>query len=222
MMPSEDGGGTGDLFGSEEPARDELAPGAMVLRGFALPAEKAILMAVQVVATRSPFRHMTTPGGFRMSVAMTNCGELGWVTDRTGYRYDSRDPETGLPWPTMPTAFVELASNAASQAGFSGFVSDACLINRYEPGAKMSLHQDKDEHDFGQPIVSLSLGIPATFLFGGWQRADQALRVNLVHGDVVVWGGPARLRYHGVLPLKEAHHPLVGGHRINLTFRKAN
>lgn len=214
---------TGNLFGSEEePRREELGPGAMLLRRFVLPEENAILAGVQEVSARAPFRHMITPGGFRMSVAMTNCGGLGWVTDRTGYRYDSRDPESGSRWPAMPRAFLELAANAASQVGFSSFVPDACLINRYEPGAKMSLHQDKDEQDFAQPIVSVSLGIPAVFLFGGFKRADKTLRVKLLHGDVVVWGGPARLRYHGVLALKEAHHPLVGGHRINLTFRKAS
>lgn len=223
MMHNEGDRITGDLFGSEEEPRQELlGPGAMLLRGFAVQREAAILSAVQDVSARAPFRHMTTPGGFRMSVAMTNCGGFGWVTDRTGYRYDARDPESGLPWPAMPRVFFELAANASSQAGFSGFVPDACLINRYEPGAKMSLHQDKDEQDFGQPIVSVSLGIPAVFLFGGFQRTDKAVRVKLDHGDVVVWGGPARLRYHGVLALKEAHHPLVGGYRINLTFRKAS
>ncbi len=214
---------TGSLFGSdEELRREDLGPGAVLLRGFAAPQGAAILSAVEYVSSRAPFRHMVTPGGFRMSVAMTSCGGLGWVTDRTGYRYDSRDPESGLPWPGMPPVFSELASKAASEAGFAGFWADACLINRYEPGAKMSLHQDKDEKDFGQPIVSVSLGIPAVFLFGGFQRGDKARRVNLVHGDVVVWGGPARLRYHGVLALKEAHHPLAGGYRINLTFRKAS
>jgi alkylated DNA repair protein (DNA oxidative demethylase) len=165
---------------------------------------------------------MITPGGFRMSVAMANCGALGWVTDRTGYSYSSKDPLSGLPWPAMPPAFAQLAAKAASHASFEGFAPDACLINRYEPGAKMSLHQDKDEQDFTQPIVSVSLGIPAVFLFGGFKRTDKTLRVKLSHGDVVIWGGPARLRYHGVLALKEAHHPRVGGHRINLTFRKAS
>jgi alkylated DNA repair protein (DNA oxidative demethylase) len=156
-----------------------------------------------------------------MSVAMTNCGSLGWASNRTGYRYDAIDPESGLPWPQMPDAFLRLATSAAAQAGFSEYIPDACLINRYEPGAKLSLHQDKDEHDFDQPVVSVSLGLPAVFLFGGSRRDDKTMRVNLTHGDVVVWGGPARLRYHGVLPLKEGSHPLVGGHRLNLTFRKA-
>jgi alkylated DNA repair protein (DNA oxidative demethylase) len=214
---------TGNLFSSEaELPPVELGAGAVLLRGFALPKEAPILSAVQQVGALAPFRHMTTPGGFNMSVAMTNCGPLGWVTDRTGYRYAAHDPLRGSPWPPMPPAFVEFATDAASQAGFKGFVPDACLINRYEPGARMSLHQDKDEQDFTQPIVSVSLGIPAVFLFGGFKRTDKALRVELVHGDVVVWGGPARLRYHGVLAIKQAHHPLVGGYRINLTFRKAS
>ncbi len=210
---------TMNLFDNQ--AKVELGPGAMVLREFAVPHETAILSALEDVTSRAPFRHMITPGGYRMSVAMTNCGSLGWVTDRTGYRYDAIDPVSGLPWPAMPDSFLKLATAAAAQAGFSNFVPDACLINRYEPGAKLSLHQDKDEQDYSQPIVSVSLGLPAVFLFGGLKRADKTTRVNLTHGDVVVWGGPARLRYHGVQPLKEGHYPLLGGYRINLTFRKA-
>jgi DNA oxidative demethylase len=180
-----------------------------------------VIAALNGVAAESPFRHMVTPGGHRMSVAMTNCGALGWVTDRKGYRYEARDPETQTKWPSMPEVFLRLGVNAAAEAGFPSFVSDACLINRYEVGAKMSLHQDQDEHDFNQPIVSVSLGLPATFLFGGAKRNDKTLRVAVTHGDVVVWGGPARLNYHGVLPLKEGVHPLLGSYRFNLTFRKA-
>jgi alkylated DNA repair protein (DNA oxidative demethylase) len=206
---------------SVEIYKEDLCPGAFVLRNFALPDESALLGAVREVSATAPFRHMLTPGGFRMSVAMTNCGELGWVTDRSEYRYDAVDPESGLPWPPMPDSFLKLARNAAAGAGFPSFVPDACLLNRYEAGTKLSLHQDKDERDFGAPIVSVSLGIPAVFLFGGLKRADKAQRVPLSHGDVVVWGGPARLRYHGVLPLKEGHHPLLGAHRMNLTLRKA-
>jgi len=210
------------LFGGEpEPRQEDLAPGATLLRGFVAPEGAAILPALWEVVQQAPFRHMITPGGFRMSVAMTNCGALGWVTDRTGYRYDPRDPANGLPWPALPPAFAELAAKAASQARFGGFVPDACLVNRYAAGARMSLHQDKDEQDFTQPIVSVSLGIPAVFLPGGFKRTDKTLRVRLSHGDVVVWGGPARLRYHGVLALQEAHHPVMGAYRINLTFRKA-
>ena len=164
---------------------------------------------------------MVTPGGHQMSVAMTNCGALGWVTDRTGYRYDGNDPETGKPWPAMPAAFCRLAGQAAAQAGFFEFSPDACLINRYQPGARMSLHQDKDEDDFGAPIVSVSLGLPAIFLFGGLKRSDKPRRFRLQHGDVVVWGGPARLAFHGVAPLADGEHALIGRQRINLTFRKA-
>jgi DNA oxidative demethylase len=203
------------------PPQDYLGPGTMLLRGFALPEETELLSALQRVVAQAPFRHMITPGGFQMSVAMTNCGSLGWVTDRSGYHYDPADPKSGLPWPPLPEPFLKLATSAAAQAGFNGYVPDVCLINRYEPGAKLSLHQDKDEKDFDQPIVSVSLGIPAIFLFGGLHRAGTTRRIELGHGDVVVWGGPARLRYHGIMPLKEAHHPLMGRSRINLTFRKA-
>lgn len=164
---------------------------------------------------------MSTPGGHRMSVAMTNCGRFGWVTDRTGYRYDRIDPESGKPWPPMPPVLVELAQGAAAEAGFSAFAPDACLINRYEPGARMSLHQDKDEADFAAPIVSVSLGLPAIFLFGGLKRSDRPRRFRLEHGDVVVWGGPARLAFHGVAPLADGEHGAMGRRRINLTFRRA-
>lgn len=210
-----------DRLAPVELRQEQLGPGARVLRQFAVPEETALLSALRDVVARAPFRHMITPGGFRMSVAMTNCGSLGWVTDRTGYRYDPIDPLSGLPWPQMADVFLRLAKGAAAHAGFSKYVPDACLINRYERGASLTLHQDRNEQDFEQPIVSVSLGIPAVFLFGGLNRADKAIRMKLTHGDVVVWGGPARLRYHGVLPLKEGHHPIVGDHRINLTFRKA-
>lgn len=209
-----------DVRGAEL-QREELAPDAFVLRGFALPREAGLLQGLQDVITVAPFRHMVTPGGFRMSVGMTNCGSLGWVTDRTGYRYDAIDPESGKHWPPMPDCFLELAKSAAEEAGFPGFLPDACLINRYETGARLSLHQDKDERDFGQPIVSVSLGVPAIFVFGGMKRADKPLRVPVTHGDVVVWGGTARLRYHGVLALKAGEHPLLGACRVNLTLRKA-
>ncbi|MGZ8190203.1 MAG: DNA oxidative demethylase AlkB, partial [Methylococcaceae bacterium] len=210
-----------DSLGDVESSQEPLGPGAVVLRGFAAPYESELLAALQEVIAQAPFRQMVTPGGFRMSVAMTNCGSLGWITDRTGYRYDAVDPESGRTWPPIPACFLNLALNAAAQAGFSSFVPDACLINLYEPGTKLSLHQDKDERDFNQPIVSVSLGIPAVFLFGGLRRTDKQDRVLLTHGDIVVWGGPSRLRYHGVLPLKESCHPLLGRERINLTFRKA-
>ena len=213
---------TMNLFdGDPELRKEDLAAGAFVLHRFALPNEPALLAALQDVTTRAPFRHMITPGGFRMSVAMTNCGSLGWVTDRTGYRYDAIDPDSGQRWPALPPSFLTLAQSAAAEGGFSDFLPDACLVNRYEPGAKLSLHQDKDERDFGAPIVSVSLGVPAVFLFGGLKRTDKTKRVPVTHGDVVVWGGPARLRYHGVMPLKPGQHRLFGEYRVNLTFRKA-
>jgi len=193
----------------------------VLLRGFAKPVEGELIADLRDIVAQAPFRHMVTPGGHSMSVAMTNCGRVGWVTDRTGYRYDTKDPETGNPWPAMPPSFCELAGQAAAEAGFDKFSPDACLINRYEPGARMSLHQDKDEHDFGAPIVSVSLGLPAIFMFGGLQRSDRPRRFRLEHGDIAVWGGPARLAFHGVASLAEGEHALMGRQRINLTFRRA-
>ena len=200
---------------------ERLGPGSFVLRGFAASEAECLYGEIGKIVAAAPFRHMLTPGGFRMSVAMSNCGTAGWVTDQSGYRYEPNDPESGQPWPPMPAIFSCLAETAAAAAGFSGFAPDACLINRYQPGAKMSLHQDKDERDQTQPIVSVSLGLPAVFQFGGLQRSVTATRVTLTHGDVVVWGGPDRLRYHGVLALKAGEHPVVGACRLNLTFRKA-
>jgi alkylated DNA repair protein (DNA oxidative demethylase) len=216
--------GTLDLFQDHAGAGrrcEPLGPGAFVLRGFCAGAEDGILAALGQVAAAAPFRHMVTPGGYEMSVAMTNCGSVGWVTDRSGYRYDPHDPDSGKPWPPMPAAFLELAAQAAAEAGFAGFAPDVCLINRYEPGAKLSLHQDKDERAFDAPIVSVSLGLPAVFLFGGSKRSDPPRRVPLEHGDVVVWGGPSRRVYHGVAPLRDGQHDAVGRQRLNLTFRKA-
>jgi DNA oxidative demethylase len=201
--------------------RDLLGPGTAILNGFALGRETELAFVMQAISKLAPFRHMITPGGFRMSVALTNCGTYGWVTDRTGYRYDSIDPETGQHWPGMRGNFLDLARDAASAAGFPLFNPDACLINRYEPGSRLTLHQDKNEQDFTQPIVSVSLGLPATFLFGGIDRSDKTVRVHVHHGDVIVWGGPARLRYHGINPLKDGVHPTFGGYRYNLTFRVA-
>jgi len=206
-----------DLFGIY---KADIAEGAMLLSGFALPYEDRIAEALEAVTTAAPFRHLVTPDGYRMSVAMTNCGSVGWITDRTGYRYDTHDPQTGHIWPAMPDVFRELAVTAAAEAGYRDFNPDACLINRYEPGAKLSLHQDKDENDLGAPVVSISLGLPATFLFGGLSRNDPTKRIALRHGDVVVWGGPMRLAYHGIAPLKPGNHPLFGARRYNLTFRK--
>jgi alkylated DNA repair protein (DNA oxidative demethylase) len=201
--------------------REAIGFRAYVLRGFALPYVEELLPALQALEECAVFRHMITPGGFAMSAAMTNCGRLGWTTDRRGYRYSEADPETGLPWPPMPDAFSRLAREAAAAADFFGFAPDACLVNRYLPGSRLSLHQDKNERDFEAPIVSISLGMPAIFLFGGHERTDKTMRVSLIHGDVVVWGGEDRLRYHGVVSLKNNPHPLLGGQRINLTFRKA-
>jgi DNA oxidative demethylase len=202
-------------------AIEPLAPGAFVLHGFAATIAEALMRAIELVAERAPFRQMVTPSGHTMSVAMTNCGAAGWITDRTGYRYSPIDPASGAPWPPMPTVIEALATTAATAAGFDGFVPDACLVNRYAPGTRLSLHQDKDEQDFSAPIVSVSLGLPATFLFGGEQRKVRPRHVPLAHGDVVVWGGPARLRYHGVATVKDGEHPLLGRTRLNLTLRKA-
>jgi alkylated DNA repair protein (DNA oxidative demethylase) len=215
---------TPDLFDSiatHEPDRQVLGPGAVLLRGRALAAAESLLASLDAVAARAPFRRMVTPGGFEMSVAMTNCGAAGWVTDRRGYRYDRLDPASGSPWPPMPAIVRDLAVAAAAEAGFPGFRPDACLINRYEPGARLSLHQDKDEADLDAPVVSVSLGLPATFQFGGHHRSDTTQRIALRHGDIVVWGGPSRLAYHGVLALADGDHPAAGRQRFNLTLRKA-
>ena len=214
---------TADLFDSvaeAQPSREEIADGAVLLRAFVRPIESELIAAVRAIVAQSPFRRMTTPGGHLMSVAMTNCGARGWITDHTGYRYDPIDPRTGAPWPAMPPVLRDLALRAAEQGGFTGFAPDACLVNRYTPGTRLSLHQDKDELDYAAPIVSVSLGLPATFLFGGMARSDKPRRFRLVHGDVVVWGGPNRLAYHGVAPLADGEHPLLGRQRINLTFRR--
>ncbi|SOY69392.1 Alkylated DNA repair protein [Cupriavidus taiwanensis] len=203
------------------PAIEPFADGAVVLRGAARANAQALLADAQAIVALAPWRHMVTPGGLKMSVAMTNCGACGWVSDARGYRYDAVDPLSGQAWPEMPASFRELAASAAAQAGFAGFAPDACLINRYVPGTRLSLHQDRDERDFTAPIVSVSLGLPAVFLFGSMRRADKPQRVRLAHGDVVVWGGPSRLAFHGVAPLADGDHPLLGPLRINLTFRKA-
>ena len=217
---------TPDLFATEAAneaaaSREAIGPQAFVLRGLALPHVPPLLAALDSILASAPWRHLVTPGGYTMSVATTNCGSLGWTSDRHGYRYMREDPDTGRRWPPLPGLLLQLATDAAAQAGFTEFVPDACLINRYQPGAKLSLHQDKDEQDYTAPIVSVSLGMPAVFQFGGLARADKTARVPLWHGDVVVWGGPARLYYHGVMPLKAGHHEILGIQRVNLTFRKA-
>ncbi|MGX9760567.1 DNA oxidative demethylase AlkB [Pseudomonas shahriarae] len=216
---------TGDLFSDEalqQPARrEQIGEQSYVLRGYALPWLERVLPELRAVLVQSPFRHMVTPGGLTMSAALSSCGALGWTTSPQGYRYSPLDPERQQPWPSMPAVLRELAINAASAAGFDGFAPDACLINRYVPGARMSLHQDKNERDYNAPVVSLSLGLPAVFLFGGHQRSDKTQKISLFHGDVAVWGGVDRLRFHGVLPIKEGAHPRMGPQRINLTFRTA-
>ncbi|CAI9005116.1 DNA oxidative demethylase [Pseudomonas serbica] len=214
-----------DLFADAEPEQqprcEQIGEQSYVLRGFTLPWLERVLPALDAVLAAAPFRQMVTPGGFTMSVALSSCGTWGWTTDRSGYRYTRDDPQTGLPWPSMPEVFFQLAQAAALAAGFADFMPDSCLINRYVPGAKMSLHQDKDEKSYAAPIVSVSLGLPAMFLFGGFARSDKSQRVPLLHGDVVVWGGVDRLRYHGVLPIKAGQHPRLGEQRINFTFRTA-
>jgi DNA oxidative demethylase len=201
-------------------SREPLENGAVLLRDFVAAEAPLLVEEALRVAQAAPFRQLETRGGYTMSVAMTNCGRVGWVSDRTGYRYDPFDPETGVPWPAMPGVFLDAAARAAAEAGFPDYDPDACLINRYAAGAKLSLHQDRDEKDAWAPIVSVSLGLPAVFLWGGKRRSDPVRRLRLQSGDVVVWGGPARFVYHGVAPLNDGQHPLTGATRINLTFRK--
>lgn len=213
-----------DLFAGlelQQASRQDMAEGAVLMRGRALAQAYELIADIHRISSSAPFRHMVTPGGFSMSVAMTNCGNYGWVTDRRGYRYERQDPLTGENWSPMPESFLSLAVSAANEAGYPDFLPNACLINRYEPGAKMSLHQDKDEKDFSRPIVSVSLGLPVAFQFGGLQRTDPVTKHPLQHGDVVVWGGPSRLFYHGVLTLKDGIHEKAGPFRYNLTFRHA-
>lgn len=215
---------TGTLPGLdlESGARDRvLGPGVLLLAGRARATAPGLIAQIQAIAHAAPFRRMTTQGGRTMSVAMTNCGTLGWISDSRGYRYTTHDPLSGQPWPALPDIFTALAAEAAAEAGYPGFTPDACLINRYEPGTRLTLHQDRNEHDFGQPIVSVSLGLPAVFLWGGPARSDRVQRVPLEHGDIVAWGGPARLAHHGIHPLAEGTHALTGRTRLNLTFRRA-
>jgi alkylated DNA repair protein (DNA oxidative demethylase) len=202
------------------PHAEPLEAGAVLLRGYAREDASALVQEVNHIASVAPFRHLVTPGGHTMSVAMTNCGRVGWVSDRKGYRYDPTDPDTGKHWPAFPASFLDLAQRAAAEAGFSTYAPDACLINRYAAGAKLGLHQDRDENDAWAPIVSVSLGLPAVFLWGGNKRTDPVRRLLVESGDVAVWGGPARFIYHGIAPLKTGGHPLTGAVRINLTFRK--
>ncbi|WP_062786197.1 DNA oxidative demethylase AlkB [Aquitalea pelogenes] len=212
-----------DLFGDTSlfPSQQQLAEGVCLLSGQANSMMPAIWQAVEDVLRQAPLRQMQTPGGHTMSVAMSNCGELGWVSDRHGYRYSRLDPQSGQPWPAMPEVLQELARIWAAAAGFDNFVSNACLINCYQAGSKMSLHQDRDERDFAHPILTLSLGLPARFMLGGLQRQDPYRKLLLQHGDVLVFGGPARLCFHGIMPLADGDHALLGKRRISLTFRRA-
>lgn len=210
-----------DTLDTHEFAKQEILNDVVLLRRFVVPAEKEILTDLAMVMKVTPLRQMVTPGGYTMSVTTASSGDLGWVSDKNSYRYASLDPLTQKPWPAMPSSFKQLAQQAADIAGFANFEPDACLINRYQLGARMGLHQDKDERDFSQPIVSVSLGIPAVFQMGGFARNDKALKLTLYHGDVLVWGGESRLRFHGVMPVKAGYHPALGDSRINLTFRKA-
>jgi alkylated DNA repair protein (DNA oxidative demethylase) len=217
-MPSDP---TFALRATADKSAEALGAGAAVLRGFARERVGALLADLARIAAAAPFRHMITPGGFRMSVAMTNCGQVGWITDRGGYRYVPLDPLTERAWPAMPALVRQLGVTAAAAGGYADFDPDACLINRYDPGARMSLHQDRDERDLSAPVVSISLGLPAIFLFGGERRNVRPRRVLLESGDAVVWGGPARLAFHGVAPVAEGSDPVTGRCRFNLTLRKA-
>lgn len=197
----------------------KLGEGITLLRGFADTSK--LFPLVESIAAVAPFRHLVTPGGQTMSVAMTNCGPVGWVSDRSGYRYSSRDPITDRDWPHMPAEFRRLALDAATAGGFPDFEPDACLINRYAAGARLTAHRDADEQNFAQPIVSVSMGLPASFAFYGLTRGGKGRGVGLSDGDVLVWGGPSRLVYHAVRPLKPGQHPLTLACRYNLTFRHA-
>lgn len=210
-----------DLSNNGETWTETITDGSVVLRQYLVNRTNELSEAIKGIETQSPFRHMQTAGGFTMSAALTACGDYGWISDRRGYRYSKVDPISGLAWPSMPDVLQTIAQECAQAAGYNNFKPDACLINRYTPGAKMSLHQDRDEKDFTAPIVSISLGVPATFLFGGLQRADKTIKVPVMHGDVVVWGGESRLFFHGVSPVKQAYHPFWGDQRINITFRVA-
>lgn len=211
-----------DLFSHDsDSSLVQLGAQAFVLKGFAQAQEVALWHAVQEVVAVAPWRQLLTPGGRKMSVWTTNCGSWGWLSDAKGYRYEQCDPLRQEPWPSMPKVFLELATSAAAQAGFANFAPDACLINSYQPGTKMGLHQDRDEVDLQAPIVSVSLGLAAQFLWGGERRNDRPKRVELSHGDVVVWGGVDRLKFHGITKIMNGCHPLLGQQRINLTFRQA-
>ena len=210
-----------DLFAPPTPEPIAVGPDAWLLKGFAHAQADDLIAQIGQIEQQTAFRHQVTPGGHAMSSAQCSCGTYGWITDKRGYRYTTEDPLTDKPWPAMPASFRELAARAAAEVGFDGFDPQSCLINRYQTGAGMGLHQDKDEQDLAAPIVSVTLGAPITFLFGGLLRAEKPSRWLLEHGDVVVWGGVSRLYFHGVAPLgKRASHAATGAVRYNLTFRR--
>jgi DNA oxidative demethylase len=212
-----------DLFDTKDAAQgwsESLGDGTTFFRSMIVDEAPAILEHIDRISELAPLRHLVTPGGKKMSVAMSNCGALGWVSDHAGYRYQRHDPLTSKPWPAMPALFLVLAQRAAALAGYDNFQPNVCLINRYGIGARMGLHQDRDERDLSAPIVSFSLGLPAKFIWGGLQRTGQTRRFMVEHGDVLVWGGPDRLRFHGVAPLPPGRHPLTGEVRFNITFRQ--
>lgn len=210
-----------DLFDDQLPKKTRIAEGAYWLRGHALPAADLLWAELRKHFATYPPQQMFTPMGYKMSVRSTSMGDAAWVGTKKGYGYASIDTAINQALPPLPSTFLSLANHAATEAGYNDFTPDSCLINCYDIGSKMGLHQDKDERDFNQPIVSVSLGIPATFLFGGAKRSDKPTQIPLTHGDVVVWGGASRLFYHGVQTIKPNKHPLLGELRCNLTFRKA-
>ncbi|THJ30850.1 DNA oxidative demethylase AlkB [Lampropedia aestuarii] len=211
-----------DLFAdSPEEQRVALGPQAVVLRQKASPLAAELVARIEDVLQHSPLYQMATPGGKPLSVRTTSCGTHGWSSDPTGYSYVRHHPLTDQAWPEIPAAWSALATEAAQEAGFAQFAPDTCLINQYGLDSKMALHQDRSEQDLRQPVVSISLGMSALFLWGGMQRSDKPAHVLLHHGDMVVWGGVDRLRFHGIKHLTGAPHPQLGAMRYNLTLRRA-
>jgi len=199
-----------------EPTHEEIFPGAVLMRSLALPQDNEFFTAAEAIIAARPLHHTTTPSGLPMGVMVTDCGDSRAFANR----WDTANPERMRLWPPMPPLLRDFAIRCAVRSGFPQFRPDACHINRYQAGTKLGLHQDRHECDWTQPIVSLSFGLECIFLLGGLQRTDKPRRILLEHGDVIVWGGPSRMRFHGVQPLKPGHHPLTGPYRYNLTFRK--
>ena len=199
-----------------EPTHEELYPGAVLMRGLALPQDREFFAAMESIIAAAPLHHAVTPGGLPMGVMVTDCGDSRAFANR----WDAANTPGKQPWPRMPRVLYDFAIRCANRSGFPLFRPDACHINRYHAGIKLGLHQDRHEIDLNQPIVSISLGLECIFLLGGLQRTDKARHILLEHGDVIVWGGPSRMRFHGVQPLKPGSHPLTGPYRYNLTFRR--